>query len=128
MAEEQSNLTEKSKRSSVFEIAPIMSGLLAFLFLLVDFIWFYISLYVDPEGNAIPPFLYSLSWITSNLLCIVLPILAGVVLGIINFFYKYRNKALAILGLGLCLIAGILSCLSYIVLFIWLVILGLSGV
>ena len=121
MTTEQSNPSEQAGRHSIFGIASLISGLLAFLFLALDFGLFYIIIYVDPEGKSIPPL-----FLNGNLLLLgnSLPILAGIVFGVIGLFQKNRRKTLAIIGLILCVITGIVFCLS----FVWLVVQGLSGV
>jgi hypothetical protein len=118
----QSNLSEKVDRHSIFGIASFVSGLLALLFLLIGFGEVYSLIYLDPEGKTI--FLSSDLYLPA----IILALLVGVVLGFVGLFQKHRKKTMAIIGLILCLITGILSCLSFAALFSGMVILGLSGV
>jgi len=119
MATEQSNLSEKiENHHSVFGIASLVSGILAFLLLLLNFSLFY---FVDPqEGNS---FLLDGLLLGNSLLIII-----GIISGAIGLIQKNRKKTLAILGLILSFMTIILFCLAFAVLFIYAVIFGLSGV
>jgi hypothetical protein len=119
---EQSILSGKEEdRQSVFGIVSLISGLLAFLFLLMDFGLFYYGIYIDPTGRTIPPL-----FLDGNFLLFAnsLPIFFGIVFGVIGLFQKNRRKTLAILGLMLSGITGVVLCVSL----AWLVVQGLSGV
>ena len=122
MTTEQPNLSGKAEeRHSTFGIASLISGLVAFVFLLLDFGLFY-YVYFDPAGRTIPPFLLDGTFL---LLANSLPIFAGTVFGVTGLFQKNRRKTLAIIGLMLSIVSGVLLCSFS---FIWFVVQGLSGV
>ena len=55
MTTEQSNPSGKVEdQHSFFGIASLLSGLMAFLFLLLDFGPFYFMIYIDPSSTTIP--------------------------------------------------------------------------
>lgn len=103
-----------------------MSGLFAFLILLISFGEFF-ALLRDQD-----PF-YTLA-IIFHLLAGMVSGMTGMILGGIDLFQNHQRKALAISGLILGLTAGNLSCLSLLGLLIsfgvliWAAIQGLSGV
>lgn len=103
-----------------------MSGLFAFLILLISFGEFF-ALLRDQD-----PF-YTLA-IIFHLLAGMVSGMTGMILGGIDLFQNHQRKALAISGLILGLTGGNLSCLSLLGLLIsfgvliWAAIQGLSGV
>lgn len=126
MIHKSSSIPELQARNSVIGVASFMSGLFAFLILLISFGEFF-ALLRDQD-----PF-YTLA-IIFHLLAGMVSGMTGMILGGIDLFQNHQRKALAVSGLILGLTGGNLSCLSLLGLLIsfgvliWAAIQGLSGV
>lgn len=103
-----------------------MSGLFAFLILLIGFGEFFALLKDEDPIYILAIIFHLLAGMASGM--------AGMILGGVGLIHNQQRKTLAVSGLSLGLVAGNLSCLSLLGLliafgvFIWAAIQGLSGV
>jgi hypothetical protein len=126
LIKESSSIPKPQNRNSAFGVASFMSGLFAFLILLISFGEF-IALLKDQD-----PF-YTVA-IIFHLLVGMASGMTGMILGGVGLIQTPQRKTLAVSGLILGLVGGNLSCLSLLGLLIsfgvliWAAIQGLSGV